>query len=223
MNISRFSARDEFTRSSFEPHAVFYDHPTQDAKLSEERGRPVHRNEVWVKITPRDPDLHVKDSVSRRATDAHKAKFPEAWAAYEAQQKDRLERPVGLLRSVTAEIGADLAALGIGSIEQLARTTPQDVAEFILTTGRYERADPETKQAIKESAARAAQAFESDFATQIKEARYYAAEEIEGSSPAGDPHRRVGENDDGGREEVQSVQGRPALPDFPTFSYSWTA
>lgn len=101
---------------------------------SELQKRPIYRDETWVRIRIAGND---KDIVERKATDADKARFPEAWAAFErGQVQATTGTPLEKWPRMTPGMVATLKGLAIMTVEDMA--TLSDVGCQRVGMGAYD-------------------------------------------------------------------------------------
>lgn len=94
----------------------FYLHPVVDREASVKAGRRIYRSEAYIKVQPRG----YKDFVSRRVSEQDKHDYPVAWARFENAQNRDAGTPLDKLPSWSPEAEAELKALGIRTLEDLA-------------------------------------------------------------------------------------------------------
>lgn len=113
---------------------VFFMNSVLRPHESELQKRPIFRDEHWVRIRIAGND---KDIVERKATDADKARFPEAWVAYErGLTQSSTGTPLEKWPRMTPGMVATLKGLAIFSIEDMA--TLSDVGCQRVGMGAYE-------------------------------------------------------------------------------------
>ncbi len=80
-----------------------------------------------------------RDYVSVKATDEHRRKYPQAWAQFEAQQKNTAH-DVRLCQGITPAAIETLSGIGIRTMEGLAECTldlPENIAKHREFAKRY--------------------------------------------------------------------------------------
>lgn len=93
-------------------------HPIEDAAATERAGRPVYRDEVFVKIVVPGDRTTV---VLTKAKEEHKRRFPQAWAAYERREHQAVEgTPLEQWPAMSRALALTLKAAHIHTVEALA-------------------------------------------------------------------------------------------------------
>lgn len=99
-------------------HAIFYHRAVPNAKKSQEQGRPVYEDLIYVRVAPPGERLNVVD---RRATEQDKRIWPNQWHQFERTGEQIPEgTPIGLLYPEKPAITETLKANGVHTIEQCA-------------------------------------------------------------------------------------------------------
>jgi hypothetical protein len=108
--------------------AIFYTRPHQDLAKSNEQGRPIFEDKVYVRIHPPGERLNIVD---RPANITDQRRFPMQWQQFrENQQQIPDGTPVDLMYPNKPSIAAMLKAHGVWTVEQLA-TLSGDAIENI--------------------------------------------------------------------------------------------
>lgn len=123
--------------------AEFYTHPR---KVGPQKWEPT----TYIKVRARG----ARDFVSRRATDADKADFPEAWALFQRGETGEGGTPLTMLPARTEAYELELEVMGIESVEALAEldSVPEDesgepkvhLAKMLQQAKRYVQLKEET-------------------------------------------------------------------------------
>jgi len=96
----------------------FFSQPSLMELESEKQGRPIYRDQDYIKIiVPGDKyNIHVSE-----VSPGHKARFPLHWARYQAQQKQHTEgTSVEQWAAISKSFALELKALGFHTVEQIA-------------------------------------------------------------------------------------------------------
>lgn len=185
----------------------FYDHATLDGPASESKGRPVHKLATFIELRPRAPGLEVRDFRSRPATMKDRREYPHEYAHYEETKNAPRVRSLELLTTADPVTLADLRALGITTVEQLADLDLKACGQHLLEVQNADAASDEARQDMINRVAQALETVPVEFAEQIEEARRYVGLE-QGAAPRVDDRDR-------GREDVGSVPSGRAEPYQP--------
>ena len=94
----------------------FFQQAVMDREASVKAGRRIYRDEVYIKVVPKG----YRDYVSRKASDQDKRDFPVAWARFDNLRKQIAGTPLDRLPGWSATVEAELRALGLNTVEQLA-------------------------------------------------------------------------------------------------------
>lgn len=109
---------------------MFYNRSVPVAALGVVNGRPIHRDEIYVKIQQPGEMLNIID---RPATDADKQRFRQQWAAFIHDRTQVPEgTPIDLLFPNHPSVAENLRGMGVYTIEQCADLS----AHAIDTIGR---------------------------------------------------------------------------------------
>src|SRR5580692_3058969 len=94
-NIPQHGGMVEIAGGARAQHAIFYNKSVHNPKKSQEHGRPVFDDHIYVRVAPPGERLNVVD---RPATQQDKRIWPMQWAAFE-QNKDQTPEgtPVDLM------------------------------------------------------------------------------------------------------------------------------
>ncbi len=96
----------------------FFMRPFHHPAKSEQAGRPVFEDRVFVRIHPPGERLNI---VERPAHDGDKRRFPQQWAQFSANAEQRGDgTPIEMLYPAQPSIGATLKANAVHTIEQCA-------------------------------------------------------------------------------------------------------
>jgi len=105
-----------------------YTKPVRMNRESDEAGREIYEDRIYIKI---EPPGQTKSVVNRVITDEHKKKFPEAWAKFESGKEcNEGGTPIERLGNLPMSRYKELRAMGIRTIEQLGNT-PDSKIGFI--------------------------------------------------------------------------------------------
>jgi hypothetical protein len=98
---------------------LFYTKAVHHARKSQEQGKPVYENHIYVKISePGEGNLNVTD---RPVKDSDKQRWPRQWAQFQNNQKQIPDgTPIEMLFPNNPALGATLKSYGIHTIEQLS-------------------------------------------------------------------------------------------------------
>ena len=98
-------------------NATFFEHARLDVPASKQAGRRVYVNTVYIREQP----IGVKDSVSRRATEADKKKFAEEWDFFQRNRQGAKRSPkIDIIPNLKLEHMQELIDIGLPTIEMLA-------------------------------------------------------------------------------------------------------
>lgn len=127
--------------------AQFFSKPVQNAKKSDEAGRPIFEDRDYIKIiVPGDKS----NIVSRPARDTDKVRFPRQWAAYENQQEQPLEgTPLAEWPAITRSQVEELKFMGIHTVEALV--SMPDTNNFMGAASMREKAKVWLEQAAADA------------------------------------------------------------------------
>lgn len=99
-------------------HAIFYNKSVHNPKKSQEQGRPIYDDHIYVRVAPPGERLNVVD---RPATQQDKRIWPQQWMAFEQNREQTPEgTPVELMYPDRPAIASTLRANGVHTIEQCA-------------------------------------------------------------------------------------------------------
>jgi hypothetical protein len=117
-NIPQHGGMVEIAGGARAQHAIFYNKSVHNPKKSQEHGRPVFDDHIYVRVAPPGERLNVVD---RPATQQDKRIWPMQWAAFE-QNKDQTPEgtPVDLMYPDKPAVAATLRANGVHTVEQCA-------------------------------------------------------------------------------------------------------
>ncbi len=96
----------------------FYNRSVHNKARSLAEGRPIHNDQVFVRIAPPGEKLNVVD---RPATGSDARKWPTQWQQFQSNKMQTVEgTPIDLLYPDNPSVGATLRASGVYTIEQCA-------------------------------------------------------------------------------------------------------
>lgn len=107
-------------------YVQFYNGVTLDTAATIEAGRPIHRDEVYIKIIVPGDKTNI---VERPVRDTDKARFPKHWAAFKQGAEGDAQTVGTRLKEwslIPRSLAEDLGAVKIFTVEQLA-TVRDDV------------------------------------------------------------------------------------------------
>ena len=121
-NNARFAGDDKL-------FVVFFNHPRRDVEKSNEEGRPIFHEEVYVRImVPGDKD----SVVIRPARDMDKQRFPKQLAAFEKGEGEIHDgTPLKAWPMITRSQCEELKFFGVYTVEQLAELADVHVQKFM--------------------------------------------------------------------------------------------
>ena len=97
---------------------MFYNKPVLNPAKSDEKGRQIFDNKVYVCIHPPGERLNIVD---REASDLERRRFPMQWEAFRKNKQQQPEgTPIELLYPGQPTIAATLRASGVQTVEQCA-------------------------------------------------------------------------------------------------------
>jgi len=97
-------------------HVTFYMHPVLLGKVSQEEGREIYEDRIYVEIqVPGQKNQIVK----REVQDKDKAEYSKEWGAFDGGTDAVVGSPIDHLPGMTPSKAKELQALGIYTIEQL--------------------------------------------------------------------------------------------------------
>lgn len=115
--------------------AMFYNRPTVDPGKSQEAGRPIYVDRVFVRIHPPGERLNIVD---RAATAADQRRFPTQWHQFKDNRQQTPDgTPIDLLYPEHPSIGASLRAGGVHTIEQCAELSGTAIDQLGMGAQRY--------------------------------------------------------------------------------------
>ena len=116
-------------------YAEFYIKPVKQNFASEEAGRPIFKDVVYVKIMTPSDQLSQIDTIAR---EDHKARFPRQWAYFQnkqAGQQQVVGTPVGEWPQLTASAAAELRALKFYTVELIANANDSQLQKIGMIAG----------------------------------------------------------------------------------------
>jgi hypothetical protein len=116
-------------------YAEFYIKPVKQNFASEEAGRPIFADVVYVKIMTPSDQLTQIDTIAR---EDHKARFPRQWAYFQnkqAGQQQVVGTPVGEWPQLTASAAEELRALKFFTVELIANANDGQLQKIGMIAG----------------------------------------------------------------------------------------
>lgn len=116
-------------------YAEFYIKPVKQNFASEEAGRPIFSDVVYVKIMTPSDQLSQIDTIAR---EDHKARFPRQWAHFQnrqAGQQQVVGTPVGEWPQLTASAAEELRALRFYTVELIANANDSQLQKIGMIAG----------------------------------------------------------------------------------------
>lgn len=96
---------------------IFHTREVEDVPATEREGRPIFRVEDWIEIICPGS----RDRVLRPVTQRDKDRFPEQWESFKRGDAHTASgTPVGQWQGVSRQRAAELRAIGLYTVEQLA-------------------------------------------------------------------------------------------------------
>jgi len=124
------------TRSADENlYVEFYSKPVKQEFASQEAGRPIFEDVVYVKIHTPSDQLTIIDTIAR---DDHKARFPKHWAHFmnkHANDVKMVGTPVTEWPLLTSAQAEELKALKFYTVELLANANDQQLQKLGMVAG----------------------------------------------------------------------------------------
>ena len=116
-------------------YAEFYTKAVKQNFASEEAGRPIFADVVYVKIMTPSDQLTQIDTIAR---EDHKARFPRQWAHFmnkQAGQQQVVGTPVGEWPLITASAAEELRALKFYTVELIANANDMQMQRIGMIAG----------------------------------------------------------------------------------------
>ena len=116
-------------------YAEFYIKPVKQNFASEEAGRPIFSDVVYVKIMTPSDQLTQIDTIAR---EDHKARFPRQWAHFQNKQAGMQQvvgTPVGEWPLITASAAEELRALKFYTVELIANANDMQLQRLGMLAG----------------------------------------------------------------------------------------
>jgi hypothetical protein len=116
-------------------YAEFYIKPVKQNFASEEAGRPIFADVVYVKIMTPSDQLTQIDTIAR---EDHKARFPRQWAYFQNKQagvQQVVGTPVGEWPQLTASAAEELRALKFYTVELIANANDGQLQKIGMIAG----------------------------------------------------------------------------------------
>jgi len=115
--------------------AMFYTRPMHNPAKSNEAGRPIYEDKVYIRIHPPGERLNIVD---RPATSQDQRRFPMQWNQFKDNQQQIPEgTPIDLLYPDQPSIAATLKANGVHTIEQCAQLSANAIESIGMGSQRY--------------------------------------------------------------------------------------
>lgn len=113
---------------------VIYDGTIFQPFLSEQAGRPVHHDAVFIRIQTSGSDLNIVD---RPIEEADKRRFPLHWAHYQNQEKkgEHPGTPLSEIPGLTKAALLNMKAAGFYTVEQFAAASDQVLQGLGMSAG----------------------------------------------------------------------------------------
>jgi hypothetical protein len=116
-------------------YAEFYIKPVKQNFASEEAGRPIFADVVYVKIMTPSDQLTQIDTIAR---EDHKARFPRQWMHFQNKQagvQQVVGTPVGEWPQLTASASEELRALKFFTVELIANANDSQLQKIGMIAG----------------------------------------------------------------------------------------
>lgn len=116
-------------------YAEFYIKPVKQNFASEEAGRPIFADVVYVKIMTPSDQLTQIDTIAR---EDHKARFPRQWAYFQNKQAGMQQvvgTPVGEWPQLTASAAEELRAMKFFTVELIANANDGQLQKIGMIAG----------------------------------------------------------------------------------------
>jgi hypothetical protein len=116
-------------------YAEFYIKPVKQNFASEEAGRPIFADVVYVKIMTPSDQLTQIDTIAR---EDHKARFPRQWMHFQNKQagvQQVVGTPVGEWPQLTASAAEELRALKFFTVELIANANDSQLQKIGMIAG----------------------------------------------------------------------------------------
>lgn len=106
--------------------ALFHVEPVLNSSRSHQEKRPCYDNVIMVTLTVKDDG--VGTSVTHRATNTHKQRFPEQWQRFarQMQEQNAPGTPLKFWAAMTPASLLELRGAGFTTVEQLAENGPEE-------------------------------------------------------------------------------------------------
>lgn len=115
--------------------AMFYNRPMHNPVKSQEHGRPVYEDKVYVRIHPPGERLNIVD---REASQSDKRRFPNQYRHFQENTEQHPEgTPIDLLYPESPAIAAMLRANGVSTIELCAELSAQAIDTIGMGCQQY--------------------------------------------------------------------------------------
>lgn len=115
-------------------NVVIYDGTVFQPYLSEQAGRPIHHDAVFIRIQASGDKLNIID---RPIEEADKRRFPLHWAHYQNQTKDEEHpgTPLSEIPGLTKGALLNMKAMGFYTVEQFAAASDQVLQGLGMSAG----------------------------------------------------------------------------------------
>ena len=114
---------------------MFYNKAAHNPAKSQEAGRPVYEDKVFVRIAPPGERLNIVD---RPARPEDGRKYPVQWAQFKENRQQVPEgTPIDLLYPEQPSVGSMLRANGVHTVEQCAELSAAAIDNIGMGTQRY--------------------------------------------------------------------------------------
>lgn len=115
--------------------AIFYTKPLHNPAKSNEQGRPIYEDSVFVRIHPPGERLNIVD---RPATTQDQRRFPAQWMQFKENREQIPEgTPIDLLYQDKPSVAAMLRAHGVHTIEQCAELSAPAIENIGMGAQQY--------------------------------------------------------------------------------------
>lgn len=106
---------------------LFYNKAVPHPRKSQEQGRPVHENKVYVQIS--EPGEMNLSRIDRPVQESDTQRWPRQWAQFQNNQKQIPEgTPVEMLFPANVALAATLKSYGVHTVEQLGHLSAEGIS-----------------------------------------------------------------------------------------------
>jgi hypothetical protein len=117
--------------------AKFYNYPVQNMVKTQEEGRPIYEDFVFVEIRiPGDKNTVIQ----RKVKDEDKERFAPQWARFQSGADQVIGTPLSVWGGLNASQVAELQAMNVTTVEQLAEVSDTHVSKWTGLMGLRTRA-----------------------------------------------------------------------------------